>query len=180
MSSELPLKLGTFPLVNIASLIFGVDADKELANYEIVSRASGDNARVILQHYAVGAMLASIDDTEKYFHIELISEEPKHSEIWLIKEWRESNSRRKRQQIQSAVERAEREQNKELVTILTDELTALRVPETWCQLIAFQIAANYKKVDLSDLIKFWKLDEAMNAFLAREQETTTTTTNSNR
>lgn len=167
MSDNQDAKNITVPIPVLASLVFGAFADKDIPNVPgaPLSRSPGDLATVLVRRYSIGAYIASVDDNEEYFHVELYPGEPGHSEIWLAAEWKQSNTRHVRVKAYSAAERQQSFERGELVIKITDELTALKRPEQWCQLVAYQIALNYKTQDLSGIIRLWHLEEIMAPYL---------------
>lgn len=122
------------------------------------SHCLGDIGKVVIIPYDVGVYIASLDKDENYFHVELYPElnslEPKsHAEIWTGYSWRDSNLLRARRREKQAIWKKEYEDKKNIVEELSDALTSCKLPEQFCATLAAQIAANYKKHDLTALLK---------------------------
>lgn len=158
----------TLPLSHLASLLFGEFADSEFhPSSRPLSLCPGDLATVRICRVQIGQLLALVDKEEVMFHVEIF---PAQAEIWLIKEWMESNARRRKRAEKKEVYDKEKATFNLLVSILVEHLTIYSIPVAYAQALSFQLATNYKTTDFSTLIKAWRLEEAFAEFEQRKGE----------
>ena len=151
----------TLPITALRSLMFGEFGDKSLSSLGRPESAILGDPPPKITHYEIGALIKHVDISEDFFHVELIETPTKQAEIWLIYDWCESNARRKRFREREAKRNEEYAVQTSLTAELADELTATKLPETLVKQLAREIAANYKKHDLTALLRSLNVEEVI-------------------
>jgi len=145
----------TLPLSVFRSLLFGQSGDIKLPVFSPQSIVVGDLAKIVVTHKAIGELVRDIDKSEQYFHVEIYVT---HAEIWLEFEWKESNARRERFREYQRVFNEELFKKNDLLTELQDKLSATRLPDHHCRLIAEQIYGLFKQGKYEKVVEI--LDKA--------------------
>ncbi len=147
----------TLPLSALRSLVFGEFGDKTLSGLcKPISPLLSDTPPKVT-HYELGELIASVDPDELYIHVELIPT-PRQAELWLAHEWRDSIARRERFRAYQKAHRDELVEKKETSDEIADDI-ALALPEHIAKAIAARITENWKKHDLTALMKELKMTE---------------------
>lgn len=156
----------TIPLSLFASCIFKENADPDFPEITIpLSKHPSDLAKVHIIPACVGRAIQQQDVDENYFHVELFQvKERWHAELWLAFEWRESVTRHERWQKAAAIERLNGIKKRSLVDAIADQLTAEHFDDEKCQQMAESIAANYKKHNITAILKQFDLLEIIAAY----------------
>ena len=164
----------TLPLSVLRVLIYGESGDETNTLPDIPHPSSGgvgDLAKIKILHYEVGQLIAAVDTEENYFHVELCTKETvneahqpvtiKWAELWIAREWRESNARLLRRRKASEAARVELSRQEELTEAIDASLAALpeelAIPSAKRAQIARNIATSYQAHDLSYVIKMLNL-----------------------
>jgi hypothetical protein len=154
IEDEIEEEIIAFPMNIFESILYPQD-DEELVKIPIQSAHSSDFCKVVKVHRPVGEVIIMKDPLELRFHVELFS---KHAEVWMTKEWSISTAKRIRFRSSQADWMIQYNINKELVEALADGMTAHKFPDDFCTQVATQIAENYRKFDLSEIITKFELD----------------------
>lgn len=128
MTNEIPQETREVSLRIIFLLLYG---DSSLEDVPIVSKASGDTAKVLKLPYMLASDIKHWDKSESLFHVELIPGEqesksnPPRGEIWIAAEWFESNKRLAITRERSAADRIFREKNNTRLSKIQAKLKSL-------------------------------------------------------
>lgn len=168
-----PIKAIELSLSALRVLLYG---DERLEGIEPRSKGLGDTAKVKIIPYNIGQTLKEIDKDEELFHVEFYlpatAGDLCWAEIWLSFEWRESNTRRSRQQIVSAENRISREKNKHRLDELASKLRSFGFDKHpgFSEHLAEAILKGWKNEQYTDVLKMFNLAETLNRFDEEDKE----------
>lgn len=167
MTTPIP-SLPAMPCDYLASLIFGENADDAFPHSEVLSRAPGDIAQVKIIHLSLGQVIIEADPRETVFHVSLypqsIEHNEPHAELWMAREWRESNARLTRMKELSALARETRGRKEEISRAAMQGLEG-RIGPARAELLGNEIAeAIMGNADIKEVLVMLKLEDLLEKF----------------
>lgn len=176
MSSTPSELLFTFRAADLRKLLFG---DDELMGVSPKSKYPGDTAKVLVISNLYGQLISQIDAAGEYFHVEFISGTDMdtsttydHAELWLAKDWRESNARREKFVARNREDNATRDKRSSRIAEISKVISSQHpLPEGYCRELAKTILDNAGIKDLSQVLTAIKLTD----LLAKYEEEDKTT-----
>lgn len=145
-------------------ILFG---DERLDGIRPASRSPGDTAKIVVLPLLIGKVIATIDK-EELFHVEIFDE---HAEIWMMIDWKESNTYRQRKKDNSAALRLEHDKTNASLRVIIEKLRAQgfdRQPG-FVEHLAKQIHKSWKSGQFVEMLKLLDLVETLEKLDKTEQ-----------
>lgn len=151
--------------LDLKKLLFGSD---ELEALSAQSKTTGDTAKVLIRDGYLGDLIKLLDTQEEFLHVESF---PTHSEVWLTKEWKESNARRDRLKLTSEQQRTILVKNAQRITEIKSallEMEAWRIVAKsypgYLDKLASDMLANLRNNQAAVVMKLLNIAELLNKY----------------
>lgn len=145
-------------------ILFG---DERLDGIRPVTKSLGDTAKVVILPLAIGRIILAVDN-EELFHVELLDD---HAEVWMMIDWKESNTYRQRIKDNSAALRLEHDKTNASLRVIIEKLRAQgfdRQPG-FVEHLAKQIHKSWKSGQFVEMLKLLDLVETLEKLDKTEQ-----------
>jgi hypothetical protein len=148
----------------LRDFLFG---SEELEGIKPTTKGIGDTALVLVRPTYIGKAVALFDNDENLLHVEYAGNAEKEwAEIWLTREWKESNARRSRQQAYSSAERIERDKRNKRITEIKQVISAKGLDRKpgFAEHLADGIYKAWQQGKHNEMFKLLELTEKLNTY----------------